>query len=74
MSSSAFTVASTKVSELHREGAIIIVAPSPDQFISHIFTVPKKTPGEFRIIFDLSILNTFVSKVSVRISSCLYEV
>ena len=69
MSSSAFSVTSKKVSDLYNNGALIIVSPSPDQFISHIFSVPKKTPGEFRIIFDLSILNKFIRKISFRMDN-----
>ena len=69
MSSTATSVTARKVKELRREGALIIVQPSPGQFISHIFPVPKKSPGEFRIIFDLSILNTFIRKISFRMDT-----
>ena len=47
ISDSAFAVTAKKVNELYLNGALTIVSPSPDQYISHIFTVPKKTPGEF---------------------------
>ena len=60
MSKSACEVTAVKVQELLREGALIVVVPSPGQFISHIFPVPKQTPGEFHSIFDLSILNKFI--------------
>ena len=69
MSASAFSVTAKKVSDLLLQGAIIIVSPSSDQYISHIFPVPKKTPGEFRIIFDLSILNLFIRKISFRMDN-----
>ena len=69
MSNSAFSVTVLKVEELLKEGALIIVKPSPGQFISHIFPVPKRTPGEFRIIFDLSLLNKFIRKLSFRMDS-----
>ena len=69
MSASAFSVTSNKVSDLYHNGALVIVSPSPDQFLSHIFTVPKKTPGEFRIIFDLSILNLYIRKISFRMDN-----
>ena len=48
---------------------IKVVTPSGDQFLSHIFPVPKKTPGDFRIIFDLTELNTFVRKKHFRMDS-----
>ena len=69
MSISASEVTAVKVQELLREGALIVVVPSPGQFISHIFPVPKRTPGEFRIIFDLSILNKFIRKISFRMDN-----
>ena len=69
MSISASEVTAVKVQELLREGALIVVVPSPGQFISHIFPVPKRTPGEFRIIFDLSILNKFIRKISFRMDT-----
>ncbi|CAL4145885.1 unnamed protein product [Meganyctiphanes norvegica] len=69
MSASAFSVTAKKVSDLLLQGALIIVSPSSDQYISHIFPVPKKTPGEFRIIFDLSILNLFIRKISFRMDN-----
>ena len=55
--------------ELLYEGAIIEVNFSPGQFLSHIFPVPKRTPGEFRIIFDLSELNLFIRKTTFRMDS-----
>ena len=55
--------------ELLYEGAIIEVNSSPGQFLSHIFPVPKRTPGEFRIIFDLSELNLFIRKTTFRMDS-----
>ena len=45
------------------------MSPSPGQYISHIFPVPKKTPGEYRIIFDLSELNDFVRKLRFKMDS-----
>ena len=69
ISNSNFSVLSNKVKELYLNGALITVSPSPDQYISHIFTVPKKTPGEFRVIFDLSILNQFIRKISFRMDN-----
>ena len=51
------------------EGALIIVKPSRNQFLSHIFPVPKRTLGEYRIIFDLSDLNMFIRKTTFRMTS-----
>lgn len=58
-----------KVSEFLSCKIIKVVTPSPDQFVSHIFPVPKKTPGKYRIIFDLSDLNEFVRKLHFRMDS-----
>ena len=69
MSDASTTVTATKIQELLREGALKVVDPSPDQFLSHIFPVPKRTPGEFRIIFDLSILNLFIRKITFRMDN-----
>ena len=69
MSSTASAVTRVKIKDLLREGALIIVSPSPGQYISHIFPVPKRSPGEFRIIFDLSILNKFIRKLSFRMDT-----
>ena len=66
MSASASAVTMVKVRDLLREGALVVVLPSSGQFISHIFPVAKRSPGEFRIIFDLSILNKFIRKLSFR--------
>lgn len=69
MSPFATAVTAVKVKELLYEGALLIVQPSPGQYISHIFPVPKRTPDEFRIIFDLSILNKFIRKLSFRMDT-----
>ena len=62
MSQSNIDVCKVKVSEFLQCRYIKVVTPSHDQFISHIFPVPKKTLGEFRIIFDLSELNEFLAQ------------
>ena len=69
MSESASTVTTRKIKELMHNAALIVVQPSPDQYISHIFPVPKKTPGEYRIIFDLSTLNKFIRKITFRMDN-----
>ena len=68
-SSSSLPITEAKVKELLFEGALLIVSPSEDQFLSHIFPVPKRTPGEFRIIFDCSELNLFIRKLTFRMDS-----
>ena len=68
-SSVSLPITEAKVKELMFEGALKIVPPSDDQFLSHIFPVPKRTPGEFRIIFDLSDLNLFIRKLTFRMDS-----
>ena len=47
------------------KGAITVVDVHPDQFVSRIFEVPKKT-GDFRLILDLSDLNLFLKKVHFK--------
>ena len=68
-SSSALTVAKAKVAEFLSDGALSVVQPSEDQFLSHIFPVPKRTPGEYRIIFDLSDLNPYIRKITFRMDN-----
>ena len=50
---------------------IKIIDPNHDQieFISHIFPIPKRSPGEYRIIFDLTDLNLFVRKEHFKMDS-----
>ena len=43
----------------------MIVDVRPDQYVSRIFEVPKKT-GDFRLILDLSDLNQFIKKVHFK--------
>ena len=50
-SSYSLPITKAKVEELFFEGALKIVSPSEDQYLSRIFPVLKRTPGEFRIIF-----------------------
>ena len=47
------------------KGAIMVVEIRPDQFVSRIFEVPKKT-GDFRLILDLSDLNLYLKKVHFK--------
>ena len=47
------------------KGAITVVDVLPDQFVSRIFEVPKKT-GDFRLILDLSDLNLYLKKVHFK--------
>ena len=47
------------------KGAITVIDVHPDQFVSRIFEVPKKT-GDFRLILDLSDLNLYLKKVHFK--------
>ena len=69
MSKSNNLICKDKVSEFLKFKIIKVVSPSHDQFVSHIFPVPKKSLGEFRIILDLSDLNFFVQKIRFRMDS-----
>ena len=47
------------------KGAILVVDVKPDQYVSRIFEVPKKT-GDYRLILDLSDLNKYLKKVHFK--------
>ena len=47
------------------KGAIKVIAVHPDQFVSRIFEVPKKT-GDFRLILDLHDLNLYLKRVHFK--------
>ena len=55
-----------KVKDFLKFKIVKVVTPNHDQFLSHIFPVPKKSLGEFRIIFDLTDLNKFVRKIKFK--------
>ena len=59
-------ICKNKVNQFLKNGTIRVVQPSPDQFISNIFPVAKRTKKDHRIILDLSELNDFVRKVSFK--------
>ena len=69
MSKSKLLICKNKVSEFLKFKIIKVVSPNHDQFISHIFPVPKKSLGEFRIILDLTDLNLFVQKIHFQMDS-----
>ena len=71
MSPKTVNVCKIKIAEFLKYKIIKVVTPSHDQFVSHIFPVPKKTLGEYRIIFDLSDLNEFVRKVHFKMDSVM---
>ena len=52
------------------KGAIKVVDVQPDQYVSRIFEVPKKT-GDYRLILDLSDLNLFLKKVHFKMEGLL---
>ena len=66
MSSKNIVICQEKVKEFLKFKIIKVVTPNHDQFISHIFPVPKKALGEYRIIFDLSELNKYVRKIHFK--------
>ena len=69
MSASSIDICLVKVKDFVHNGAVLSVSPSSCKYISYIFPVPKKTLGEFRIIFDLSELNKYIRKVHFRMDS-----
>ena len=71
MSSKNEKICKIKVKKFLEYKVIKIISPNHDQikFISHIFPVPKKLPGEYRIIFDLTELNHFVRKEHFKMDS-----
>ena len=52
------------------KGAIKVVDVHPDQYVSRIFEVPKKT-GDYRLILDLSDLNLYLKKVHFKMEGLL---
>ena len=58
-----------KVKTFLASGAIIVVQPSRDQFLSDIFPVAKRCLSDHRIILDLSELNDYVRKISFKMDS-----
>ena len=58
-----------KVKKFLASGAIIVVKPSRDHFLSDIFPVPKRCFSDHRIILDLSDLNNYVRKISFKMDS-----
>ena len=71
MSPKNIKVCGNKVAEFLEYKIIKVVTPNHDQFISHIFPVPKKSLKDYRIIFDLSELNEFVRKVHFKMDSIM---
>ena len=58
---------SSEVSSLHAKTAISIVTPSPDQFVSPIFDVPKRDSDDCRVILNLKVLNNYICKIPFRL-------
>ena len=72
MSESKLKICLNKVKSFKSENALISVSPSDCTYFSDIFPVPKKTEGEFRIIFDLTELNKHLRKVHFRMDNLSY--
>ena len=64
-SPSSSSIIRTLLVEYLDKGAIMVVDIRPDQYVSRIFEVPKKT-GDYRLILDLSDLNCFLKKVHFK--------
>ena len=73
MPASKIKICLVKVKEFLDRDSIVSVSPLSCKYISYIFPVPKKTLGEFRIIFDLTELNKFIRTVYFRMDS-LYSI
>ena len=58
-SSQSSSIIRSLIIDYRSKGAILVVDVKPDQYVSRIFEVPKKT-GDFRLILDLSDLNRFL--------------
>ena len=58
---------SKEVSSLHDKTAIAEITPSPDQFVSPIFDVPKKDSDACRVILNLKVLNNYIFKSRFRL-------
>ena len=58
---------SSEVSSLLDKGAIIKIRPSRDQFVSPIFTVPKKDSSDSRVILNLKVLNNYIIRSHFRL-------
>ena len=72
MSESKLLICQQKVKSFKSQNALITVSPSDCSFFSDIFPVPKKTEGEFRIIFDLTDLNKYIRKVHFKMDNLSY--
>ena len=72
MSESKLLICQQKVKSFKSQNALITVSPSDCSFFSDIFPVPKKTEGEFRIIFDLTELNKYIRKVHFKMDNLSY--
>ena len=56
-----------EILELLDESAIKEISPSPNQFLSPIFDVPKKDSLNRRIILNLKILNSYIVKTKFKL-------
>ena len=62
---SSSTIIRLLLSDYLNNSAIMVVDVRPDQFVSRIFEVPKKSGGH-RLILDLSDLNHYIKKVHFK--------
>ena len=71
MSASSTKICLKNVNKFLSQGAIKSVSYSSCSYFSNIFPVPKKTLGEFRIIFDLTELNKYIRKIHFRMDNLI---
>ena len=69
MSTASEDICNLKVKNFLSQGAIFKVPALSCSFFSNIFPVPKKSVGEFRIIFDLSELNNHLRKIHFKMDN-----
>ena len=56
----------SEIDSMLKSGAISIVSPDSDHYVSRVFNVKKRQIEKNRLIIDLSTLNNFVNKVHFR--------
>ena len=66
-SSSRISSVSKELSILYSKTAIVSTTPSPDQFVSPIFDVPKKNSDKRRVILNLKFLNNYIIKSTFKL-------
>ena len=55
-----------EIVDLLKKGAIEVCSHTPGEFVSNIFTIPKKS-GRNRLVIDMRVLNEFMEYIPFRI-------